>query len=75
MEATTEDQVGGKRIEPGQGIGGFDSQTAFSVVLAIAAGIGVTFYCIALESAVKTAATRRQNIIEELSRGDGPIGS
>jgi len=53
----------------------FDSQAAFSMVLAMAAGIGATFYCIALESAVKAATTRRQNIIEELSKGDGPIGS
>ena len=53
----------------------FDSQAAFSAVLAIAAGIGATFYWIAMESAVKAASTRRQNILEELSKGDGPIGS
>jgi ABC-2 type transport system permease protein len=53
----------------------FESQTAFVVVLSIAAVIAVIFYGIAMESAVKTASTRRQFILEELSRGDGPVGS
>jgi len=53
----------------------FDSQAAFSVVLAMAAAIGVTFYWIAMQSATKTALTRRQDIVSELSIGDGPIGS
>ena len=53
----------------------FDSQAAFSLVLAVAAVIGGTFYWIATESAVKAAFARRQNILEELSKGDGPIGS
>jgi ABC-2 type transport system permease protein len=53
----------------------FDSQAAFSIVLAIAAAIGFAFYRIALESAVRAASTRRQEIIEALSQGDGPISS
>lgn len=53
----------------------FDSQAAFSMVLAIAAIIGAAFYWIAMESAVKAAFTRRQEILEELSQGDGPVTS
>jgi hypothetical protein len=53
----------------------FDSQVAFSVVLAMAAAIGGTFYWLAMESATKTAYARRQDIVSELSIGDGPIGS
>jgi len=53
----------------------FESQAAFSLVLAIAAAIAGIFYWLAMESAVKTAATRRQFILEELSRGDGPVSS
>jgi ABC-2 type transport system permease protein len=53
----------------------FESQAAFSLVLSAAAAIGAVFYWIAMESAVKAAVTRRQYIIEELSKGDGPIGS
>jgi ABC-2 type transport system permease protein len=53
----------------------FDSQAVFSLVLSIAAAIGGLFYWLAMDSAVKAASTRRQSIIEELSRGDGPVGS
>ena len=53
----------------------FDSQVAFSVVLSIAAAIAAIFYWLAMESAVKAASTRRQSILKELSRGDGPVGS
>jgi ABC-2 type transport system permease protein len=53
----------------------FESQAAFSVVLALAAAIAVIFYWLAMESAVKAASARRQYILEELSRGDGPVGS
>jgi ABC-2 type transport system permease protein len=53
----------------------FDSDIAFSIVLTIAAVIAGVFYWIAMESAVKAAGVRRQMILEELSRGDGPIGS
>jgi len=52
----------------------FDSEVAFSAVLAVAAVIGATFYWIALESAVGTASTRRQEILAELSKGEGPVG-
>jgi ABC-2 type transport system permease protein len=53
----------------------FDSDTAFSLVLSIAAAIAAIFYWIAMESAVKAASARRQFILEELSRGDGPVGA
>jgi ABC-2 type transport system permease protein len=53
----------------------FDSQAVFSLVLSIAAAIAAIFYWLAMESAVKAASARRQSIIEELSRGDGPVGS
>jgi len=44
-------------------------------VLTVAAAIAGVFYWLAMESAVKAASTRRQSILEELSRGDGPVGS
>jgi ABC-2 type transport system permease protein len=53
----------------------FDSDVAFALVLSVAAAIAVIFYWIAMESAVKAASARRQSILEELSRGDGPVGS
>jgi ABC-2 type transport system permease protein len=53
----------------------FESQAAFSIVLAMAAVIAAIFYAIALESSVKAASARRQYILEELSKGDGPVGS
>ena len=52
----------------------FQSQIAFSLILSLAAAIGLTFYWIALESAVRTASERRQMILEDLSKGGGPIG-
>lgn len=53
----------------------FASEVAFWLVLALAAAIAAGFYRIALGSAVKAATTRRQSILEELSRGDGPVAS
>ena len=53
----------------------FDSDAAFALVLSMAAGIAAVFYWLAMDSAVKAATARRQSIIEELSRGDGPVGS
>jgi ABC-2 type transport system permease protein len=53
----------------------FDSEAAFVMVLSIAAGLAAIFYWLAMDSAVKAATSRRQAIIEELSRGDGPVGS
>ena len=53
----------------------FDSDVAFSLMLSVAAAIAAVFYWLAMESAVKAASSRRQSILEELSRGDGPVGS
>jgi ABC-2 type transport system permease protein len=53
----------------------FDSDLAFGVVLALAAAIGGVLYWVALDSAVSTAARRREALIRELSRGEGPVVS
>jgi ABC-2 type transport system permease protein len=53
----------------------FDSEMAFALVLTLAAILAGVFYWLAMDSAVKAAAARRQIIMEELSRGDGPVGS
>jgi ABC-2 type transport system permease protein len=51
----------------------FNSQIAFAAVLAIAAGVGVTVYWFSMESAVRTAHQKRESILQELSKGDGPV--
>jgi ABC-2 type transport system permease protein len=51
----------------------FDSEIAFVVVLGAAAALGVTVYHFSMESAVKTASVDRESILQELSRGDGPV--
>lgn len=51
----------------------FSSQTAFVLVLALAAGIGGVLYKISLDSAVTAAATHRERMIQELSKGEGPL--
>jgi ABC-2 type transport system permease protein len=53
----------------------FDSQAAFVAVMSIAAAIAAVFYWLAMDSAVKAASARRQFILEELSRGEGPVSS
>ncbi len=50
-----------------------DSQTVFYVTLALAAALGVAIYWMALESAVAAAHSRRETILAELSRGEGPL--
>jgi ABC-2 type transport system permease protein len=49
------------------------SDIAFYAVLAFAAIVGGIVYWIALDSAVNTAVTRREQIIADLSMGDAPI--
>jgi ABC-2 type transport system permease protein len=51
----------------------FDSQVVFVFVMAIAAAIGGVLYWQAMESAVRTAVKRREQILQELSKGDGPV--
>ncbi len=53
----------------------FSSQTAFVAVLALAASIGGGLYKIALDSAVTAASTRREHLVQELSKGEGPVVS
>jgi ABC-2 type transport system permease protein len=53
----------------------FDSALVFWIVLALAGAIGGTVYWLALESAVKTARERREQILQELSQGEGPVVS
>ena len=51
----------------------FDSEIAFAVILGLAGAIGFAVYRLSMESAVKTAASEREAILQELSRGDGPV--
>ena len=51
----------------------FDNQVVFYAVLAFAAALGVAIYWMAMESAVSAACNRRETILAELSRGEGPV--
>jgi ABC-2 type transport system permease protein len=51
----------------------FRSQLAFWAILALAALLGAAIYGMALESAVHAARSRRESILAELARGDGPV--
>jgi ABC-2 type transport system permease protein len=51
----------------------FDSNVMFTLVLALAAIIGGVLYWIALESAVHAGVRRREQIVQALSEGDGPV--
>jgi ABC-2 type transport system permease protein len=51
----------------------FKSQLAFWAILALAAGLGAAIYAMALDSAVHAAHRRRETILAELSRGEGPV--
>lgn len=51
----------------------FSSDIVFAGILAVAAILGAIFYGVALDSAVKAAVERREAMIMELSRADGPI--
>jgi ABC-2 type transport system permease protein len=51
------------------------SEAAFVIVLALAAAIGGAVYWIGLDSAVIAAQRKREVLVGELSKGDGPIGA
>lgn len=51
----------------------FDSEIAFFAVLAFDAVVGAIVYRIALDSAVASAETMREQIVNALAAGDGPI--
>lgn len=53
----------------------FNSETAFTVILALAAVIGGVMYWLGMESAVKGIAKGRERILADLSRGEGPLAS
>jgi len=53
----------------------FDTEAAFFAVLLVAAGLGGIVYAFSMESAVKAAGERKEQIISALSRGEGPIES
>jgi len=51
----------------------FKSQFAFWAIVAVAAALGAAIYAMAMESAVQAARLRRETILAELSRGEGPV--
>jgi len=53
----------------------FESNTVFAAILGLAALIGGALYWVGTESAIKTIATRRERILADLSRGEGPVAS
>jgi ABC-2 type transport system permease protein len=53
----------------------FGSEIVFAGILLIAAILGGIFYWVALDSAVKAAIERRESLLQELSRADGPIST
>jgi ABC-2 type transport system permease protein len=53
----------------------FDSEIAFYAMLAFAAALAALVYWLALESAVNAAERRREQIITELCRTEGPVAT
>src|SRR5579864_5570732 len=53
----------------------FVSDLIFYLILAFAAALGVVVYWIAMESAVGAAVERREKILMELSRSEGPVAT
>jgi ABC-2 type transport system permease protein len=53
----------------------FDSDAAFRAAMIVAAVVGAVIYKIALNSAVSTAAQKREAILQTLSSGEGPVVS
>jgi ABC-2 type transport system permease protein len=51
----------------------FESEVAFYVVLAVAAGIGIIYYGVALEAAREAAEAGREKILAALGEGAGPV--
>ncbi len=51
------------------------SETAFVIVLALAAAIGAVVYWIGLDSAVIAAHRKREELLGELSKGEGPMAA
>jgi ABC-2 type transport system permease protein len=53
----------------------FDSQAAFVAGIAISAIGGGVLYAAAMQSATRAASTRREQILQELSKGGGPLAT
>ncbi len=53
----------------------FQSQLIFVLILCFAAALGMVVYWIAMESAVGAAVQRREKILMELSRSEGPVAT
>ena len=53
----------------------FHSEMAFYLFLAFAAALGAVVYWLALDSAGTAAEQRKEQMIAELSRGDGPVAT
>jgi len=51
----------------------FESDTVFYGLLGLAAVFGAVLYWVAMDSATEAASTRREKILAELSRGEGPV--
>ena len=51
----------------------FSSEVIFYLILAFAAVLGLVFYWIAMDSAAGAAVERREKILMELSRTEGPV--
>ncbi|HLK62560.1 MAG TPA: hypothetical protein VKU19_03915 [Bryobacteraceae bacterium] len=51
----------------------FNSEIAFVLVMTIAAAIGGILYWQAMLSSVRTAVQKREELLQELSKGDGPV--
>ena len=51
----------------------FANEFIFAGILAVAAVLGAIFYSVGLDSAVQSAVARRETMLLELSRADGPI--
>ena len=53
----------------------FESQWVFAALLLVAAIVGGIFYWVGLESAVNTATAKREAMLLELSKSDGPLST
>jgi ABC-2 type transport system permease protein len=51
----------------------FDSEPVFYALLSLAALFGAVLYWVAMGSATEAAGRRREKILAELSRGEGPV--
>ncbi|MBI1791102.1 MAG: hypothetical protein HYR60_26530 [Acidobacteria bacterium] len=53
----------------------FNSDKVFYALLAFAAGLGAVVYWVAMDSSVQAAERKRERIVAELSRADGPVAA